>query len=102
MYAQSKTVVRCAAGTTEAFPVKVGLHQGSTLSPFLFAIIMDCLTEEVRQHTPWQKMFADAVVLCANSSEKLEADLEKWRAALETRGLKISRKKAEYLNLHAW
>ena len=26
MYAQSETVVRCAAGTTDTFPVKVGLH----------------------------------------------------------------------------
>ena len=45
-------------------------------------------------------MFAHDVVLCANSSEKLEADLRKCRAALEMRGLKISRKKAEYLCLH--
>ena len=33
------------------FPVKVQPHQGSALSPFLFAIIMDCLTEEVRERT---------------------------------------------------
>ena len=95
MYTQSEMFVRCAAGTTEAFPVKAGLHPGSALSPFLFVIIMDCLTE-VRERTPRQVMFADDVVLCANSSEKLESDLEKWRTALETRGLKISKKKTEY------
>ena len=42
-------------------------------------------------------MFTDDVVLSANSLEKLEAGLEKWRTALETRRLKISRKKTEYL-----
>ena len=48
MYMGSKRVVRCAVGTTESFKVKVGLHQGSALSPFLFAVIMDSLTDEVR------------------------------------------------------
>ena len=50
MYEGSETVVRCAVGTTESFKVKVGLHQGSALSPFLFAVIMDRLTDEVREN----------------------------------------------------
>ena len=41
MYEGSERVVRCAVGTTEILKVKVGLHQGSALSPFLFAVIMD-------------------------------------------------------------
>ncbi|KAK3520904.1 hypothetical protein QTP86_003763 [Hemibagrus guttatus] len=48
MYERSRTVVRCAVGQTEEFNVEVGLHQGSALSPFLFAIVMDQLSEEVR------------------------------------------------------
>ena len=42
---QCETVVRCAAGTREPFAVEVGLHQESAFSPFLFAIMMDSLTE---------------------------------------------------------
>ncbi|KAK3527650.1 hypothetical protein QTP86_030767, partial [Hemibagrus guttatus] len=45
MYERSRTVVRCAVGQTEEFNVEVGLHQGSALSPFLFAIVMDQLSE---------------------------------------------------------
>ncbi|KAK3534980.1 hypothetical protein QTP70_001941 [Hemibagrus guttatus] len=48
MYERSRTVVRCAVGQTEEFNVEVGLHQGSALSPFLFAIVMDQLSEEAR------------------------------------------------------
>ncbi|KAK3526931.1 hypothetical protein QTP86_004721 [Hemibagrus guttatus] len=46
MYERSRTVVRCAVGQTEEFKVEVGLHQGSALSPFLFAMVMDQLSEE--------------------------------------------------------
>ncbi|KAK3569915.1 hypothetical protein QTP86_007356 [Hemibagrus guttatus] len=48
MYERSRTVVRCAVGQTEEFKVEVGLHQGSTLSPFLFAMVIDQLSEEVQ------------------------------------------------------
>ncbi|KAK3507840.1 hypothetical protein QTP70_001340 [Hemibagrus guttatus] len=48
MYERSRTVVRCAVGQTEEFKVEVGLHQGLALSPFLFAIVMDQLSEEVK------------------------------------------------------
>ncbi|KAK3531362.1 hypothetical protein QTP70_018162, partial [Hemibagrus guttatus] len=72
MYARSRTVVRCAVGQTEEFKVEVGLHQGSALSPFLFAIVMDQLSEEVRQESPWTMMFADDIVICSESREQVE------------------------------
>ncbi|KAK3571761.1 hypothetical protein QTP86_018721 [Hemibagrus guttatus] len=49
MYERSRTVVRCAVVQTEEFKVEVGLHQGSVLSPFLFAMVMDQLSEESEQ-----------------------------------------------------
>ncbi|KAK3537706.1 hypothetical protein QTP70_017827, partial [Hemibagrus guttatus] len=67
MYGRSRTVVRCAVGQTEEFKVEVGLHQGSALSPFLFAMVMDQLSEEVRQESPWTMMFADDIVICSES-----------------------------------
>ncbi|KAK3524681.1 hypothetical protein QTP86_000649, partial [Hemibagrus guttatus] len=41
MYERSRTVVRCVVGQTEEFKVEMGLHQGSALSPFLVAIVME-------------------------------------------------------------
>ncbi|KAK3515097.1 hypothetical protein QTP70_006858 [Hemibagrus guttatus] len=97
MYERSRTVVRCAVGQTEEFNVEVGLHQGSALSPFLFAMVMDQLSEEVRQESPWTMMFADDIVICSESREQVEENLERWRIALERRGMKVSGSKTEYM-----
>ncbi|KAK3520880.1 hypothetical protein QTP86_014219 [Hemibagrus guttatus] len=97
MYERSRTVVRCTVGQKEEFKVEVGLHQGSALSPFLFAIVMDQLSEEVRQESPWTMMFADKIVICSESREQVEENLESWRFVLERRGMKVSRSKTEYM-----
>ena len=79
LYHQCETVVRYSAGTCEPFAVEVGVHQGSALSPFLSAIIMDSPTENIRNESPWQIMFADDVVLCARDKDVLAFELEQWR-----------------------
>ncbi|XP_017300038.1 uncharacterized protein LOC108252541 [Diaphorina citri] len=82
----------------ERIPVQVGLHQGSTLSPYLFDLIMDVLTENIRRPAPWCMMFADDVVLCGSNPEVLNRELESWRRALEEKRLKINRTKTVQLN----
>ena len=97
MYEESETVVMCAVGTTESFKVKVELHQGSALSPFLFAVIMDRLTDEIRREPPWTMLFADDIVICEETREEVERRLESWRYTLKRRKMKVSRLKTEYL-----
>ncbi len=80
--------------------MEVGLHQGSALSPFLFPGVMDKLTDEIRQESPRTIMFADDVVICCENWEEVETELERWRYALERRGLKVSRTKTEYMCLN--
>ncbi|KAK3550772.1 hypothetical protein QTP70_004610 [Hemibagrus guttatus] len=58
---------------------------------------MDQLSEEVRQESPWTMMFADDIVICSESREQAEENLERWRFALERRGMKVSRSKTEYM-----
>ena len=92
---RSETAVRCAVGTTESFKVKVGLYQGSALSPFLFAVIIDRLTDEVRREPLWMMLFADNIAICRDQG----------RSTAETRMFEIctgkkrdeSRSKTEYL-----
>ncbi|XP_035837090.1 uncharacterized protein LOC110892492 [Helianthus annuus] len=60
-------------------------------------IILDELTKLIQEALPWCLIFADDIVLVANSKQSLNARLEEWRATLEGRGLRISRSKTEYL-----
>ena len=97
MYDGARTAVRSSAGLTEEFEVGVGLRQVSALSPFLFAIVMDKLTEEIRTESPWDMIFADDIVLCREDRRQLQEVLEVCRNALEKIGLKASRSKTEYM-----
>ncbi|XP_071727373.1 uncharacterized protein [Rutidosis leptorrhynchoides] len=76
---------------------EVGLHQGSALSPFLFALILDDLSRGIQECIPWCLIFADDIVLVSKSKDELNRRLEQWRVALESNGLQISRQKTEYL-----
>ncbi|KAG2462952.1 YSM6 protein, partial [Polypterus senegalus] len=60
-------------------------------------MVMDRLTDEIRQESPWTMMFADDIVICSDSREQVEETLERQRYALERRGMKVSRNKTEYM-----
>jgi len=53
MYSGAKTVVRTVYGNSKSFDVKVGMHQGSALSPLLFVIVMEAISREFRVTLPW-------------------------------------------------
>ena len=97
MYQGCTTSVASAAGETESFQVRVGLHQGSALSPFLFVTLMDVLTEEVRLELPWVMLYADDIAMCMAETAELNVNLEDWREKLENRGLRINRVKTEWM-----
>ena len=44
LYTEACTVVRTDAGLSASVDVKVGLHQGSVLSPLLFAAVIDVVS----------------------------------------------------------
>ena len=52
--------------------MKVGLHQGSALSPLFFIIIMDVLASEIDTEPPRVMLFADDLVMCEASKESVE------------------------------
>ncbi|GJN23525.1 hypothetical protein PR202_gb11181 [Eleusine coracana subsp. coracana] len=74
-----------------------GLHQGSALSPYLFALVMDEVTREIQSDVPWCMLFADDVVLVDESRDGVNRKLELWRHTLECKGFRLSRAKTEYM-----
>ena len=98
MYRGCKTVVRSAAGGEKQLWVDVVLHQCSALSPYLFLLLMDVLTEDVRKDVPGSMMFADVIVLCGDDETDMTEYLETWRRALDDRGMSISRPKTQFID----
>ena len=82
---------------TPHFSINIGLHQGSTLSPYLFALVMDEVTRDIQGDIPWCILFADDVVLVDESREGVNRKLELWRRTLESKGFRLSRTKTEYM-----
>ena len=48
MYEGAVTSLRTTCGETGELPVAIGLHQGLTLSPYLFALTMNELTTHIQ------------------------------------------------------
>ena len=74
----------------------VDLHQGSALSPLLFIIIMDVIAENIATTPPRAMLFADDLVLCEETKEEAEQQLEVWINAMKSRGLRVGRKQSTW------
>ena len=90
LYEGSKSRVCVAGGTSEDFEIGVGVHQGSALSPLLFIVVMEEATREGRQGDPWELLYADDLVLTAESMGEVEAKFRDWKQKMERRGLKVN------------
>ena len=63
LYEGKKTMVRVDSELSEGFEVKVGMHQGSLLSPFLFSVVVD-VTELARDGVLSELLYDDLVLMC--------------------------------------
>ena len=72
---------------SQEFAVRVGIHQGSILLPFIFAVVMDVVTEEVAKER-CALVYADGLVLICDT--KKEARFIAWRNAFASKGLKVN------------
>ena len=75
--------------------MKVGLHQGSVLSPLLFVTVMELIPRELQAGLPVELLYADDLILMAESEESLCDKIVKWKSGLEAKGLKMNTGKME-------
>ena len=82
LYKGCKTVVSVS--------VKVGVHQGSALSPRLFIMVMDVLTEDVRDGSLMELLYAEDLVLCGESLNEVLGMYGRWKNTVEGKGLRVN------------
>ena len=92
-YHGASTVVRTMR--TGEFPIKVGLHQGSGLSPFLFIVVLDVISEEFRCGLPRELLFADD--LAVDTEEEMQRRWLGWQIGMQSTGLKVNTGKTEVM-----
>lgn len=96
-YVGDKTRVRTMRGDLEHSRSWWGLHQESSLSSFLFAIVMDELTRHIYRDVSWCMLFADDIVLIDKMCRGINHRLKDRRQTIESNGFRLSRTKTEYL-----
>ena len=60
------------------------------MCPLLFVAVMEVLTQEVREGLPWELLYADDLVLMAESVEDLKEKVLRWKDCMEVKGLKVN------------
>jgi hypothetical protein len=76
MYDNVVTSVRTSDRDTNEFSINIGLHQGSALSPYLFALVMDEVTRDIQGGIAWCMLIADDVILVDESRTEVDQKLE--------------------------
>ena len=96
MYANGQWV-HVGEGFSKEFEVKVRVHQGSVLSPLLFIIVLEALSPEFWAGVPWEDIYADDLVIIADSLEEYVRRLLIWKEAMKKKGLRVNAGKTKVM-----
>ena len=99
LYNGCKTAILVDGELSSSFSVKVGVHQGSALTPLLFIMVMHVLTEDVRDGSLMELLYADDLVLCGESLNDGMDKYKRWKNAVEGKDLRVIVDKTKGLQL---
>ena len=77
--------------------MEVGVHQGSELSPLLFIIVLEASSRKYRSGVPWEDLYADDLVIIAESLEECVRRLLTWKEPMEKKGLRVNAEKTKIM-----
>ena len=95
MYENTKSSVYLNGQFSDEFSIKVGVHQGAVLSPLLFIIVVEVLSREFRVGCLWELLYADNLVLMAETLEDLKKMLTIWKDNVKSKGLWVNASKTK-------
>jgi len=65
---------------SKAFGVRVGVNQGSVLSPLVFVIVLEAFSREFKEGLPIKLLYDDNLVVFMVETEGLLMDkIQKWK-----------------------
>ena len=70
-YDDARAQVKTSIGLTGKITVRVGLHQGSSLSPYLFDIILDVMGRGIKEQPPDVCCCLQMISCCAALEETM-------------------------------
>ena len=99
MYKDVRSRVRVGDGYSEEFDVGVGVRQGSvpSLSPLRFIIVLEALSREFHTGCPWEMLYTDDIMICAETMEELLVKLKTWKFEMEKKGLRVNMGKTKIM-----
>ena len=59
----------------------------------LFILLLEALSHEFRTGVPWELLYADDLVVIADSLHECISKLQVWKAGMESKGLRVNMKK---------
>jgi len=73
------------------------MHKGSALSPLLFVIVTKAISREFIVVLPWQLLYADDLVVIAETEEDLIKRLSESKNNVENRGMRVNMNKTKVM-----
>ena len=75
---------------SQELDVLVGINQGSVLSRLLLIIVLEAPSRKFHTGCPWELLYAEYLMISAESIEELLVKLKTWKSEVKIKGLRVN------------